>query len=134
MLLESVGFEVELFASAQEFLGSNRLSQVGCLIADVRMPGMTGLQLQRQLATTGSRIPIVFITAHGDDSALRRPAHATCWQSGTSAVGRCASSRLRKNSRARCTRVLTLTTVSPSASPISRCERPSTSRKSTTAR
>jgi FixJ family two-component response regulator len=69
MLLESAGFEVEVFASAQQLLSSNRLSEVECLIADVRMPGMTGLQLQRELAATGARIPIVFITAHGDDRA-----------------------------------------------------------------
>lgn len=69
MLLESAGFEVEVFASAQQLLSSNRLSEVECLIADVRMPEMTGLQLQRALAATGSRIPIVFITAHGDDRA-----------------------------------------------------------------
>ena len=76
MLLESAGFAVEVFTSAQQFLRSNRLSEVDCLIADVRMPGMTGLQLQRELAATGSRIPIVFITAHGDDRARARALRA----------------------------------------------------------
>lgn len=68
-LLRSAGFDVEVFASAPQLLSSSRLSAVECLIVDVRMPGMTGLQLQRELAATGSRIPIVFITAHGDDAA-----------------------------------------------------------------
>jgi FixJ family two-component response regulator len=76
MLLESAGFEVEVFASAQQLLGSSRLSEVACLIADVRMPGMTGLQLQHHLAATGPRIPIVFITAHGDDVARARALRA----------------------------------------------------------
>jgi len=75
-LLEWAGFEVELFASAQEFLSSSRLSDFECLIADVRMPGMTGLQLQRQLTATGFRIPIVFITAHGDDATRARALRA----------------------------------------------------------
>ena len=76
MLLESAGFEVEVFASAQQLLSSNRLSEVECLIADVRMPGMTGLELQHELAATGSRIPIIFITAHGDDRARARALRA----------------------------------------------------------
>jgi len=76
MLLESAGFEVEVFASAQSLLSSNRLSEVGCLIADVRMPGMSGFELQRELAATGSRIPIVFITAHGDDRSRARALRA----------------------------------------------------------
>ena len=68
-LLRSAGFEAEVFASAEALLSSNRLSEVECLIVDVRMPGMTGLQLQRRLVSTGSRIPIILITAHGDDAA-----------------------------------------------------------------
>jgi len=75
-LLEWAGFEVELFGSAHEFLSSTRLSEVACLVADVRMPGMTGLELQRQLAAAGFRIPIVFITAHGDDAARARALRA----------------------------------------------------------
>jgi len=75
-LLEWAGFEVELFASAQQFLSSNRFSDFECLIVDVRMPEMTGLQLQRQLAATGFRTPIVFITAHGDDAARARALRA----------------------------------------------------------
>jgi FixJ family two-component response regulator len=66
-LLKSVGFKAEVFASAEEFLNSDHLPETECLILDVRMPGMSGLELQRQLAAAGSRIPIIFITAHGDE-------------------------------------------------------------------
>jgi FixJ family two-component response regulator len=65
-LLRSVGLRVEVFASAQEFLGSSRANAPGCLVLDVRLSGVSGLDLQQQL--TGSRpdLPIVFITGHGD--------------------------------------------------------------------
>ena len=66
-LLKSFGFKAEVFASAEEFLNSDHLAEAQCLILDVRMPGMSGLELQRKLAAAGSRIPIVFITAHGDE-------------------------------------------------------------------
>ena len=65
-LIRSVGFAVEVFASAEEFLSSGRLRETRCLIVDVRMPGMSGLELQRHLAAGGCAIPVVFITAHGD--------------------------------------------------------------------
>jgi CheY-like chemotaxis protein len=68
-LLRSAGFEVAVFASAEQLLSWNRLHEVQCLILDVRMPGMTGLELQRRLAAGNSRIPIIFITAHGDEAA-----------------------------------------------------------------
>ena len=68
-LLRSVGFRVEGFASAEDFLRSEQLRDTACLILDVRMPGMSGLELQRQLATASSRIPIIFITAHGSEEA-----------------------------------------------------------------
>jgi len=65
-LLESVGLRVETFASAPEFLQS-RLSDVpGCLILDVRMPGLSGLDLQREMADANIRTPIIFMTGHGD--------------------------------------------------------------------
>jgi len=63
-LLRSAGFRVEAFASAEEFLRSGRAAETACLILDLRMPGMNGLQLQRHLAGEGRRIPIIFITAH----------------------------------------------------------------------
>jgi FixJ family two-component response regulator len=66
-LLDAVGYRVEVFASADDFLSSPTLAQTGCLILDVRMPGMSGPELQRELAFRRSGIPIVFITAHGED-------------------------------------------------------------------
>ena len=65
-LLESNGFEVELFASATEFLESCKSGKPGCLVLDIRMPGMTGLELQEKLNKKGIRTPIVFVTGHGD--------------------------------------------------------------------
>jgi FixJ family two-component response regulator len=68
-LIRSFGFAVEAFASAEELLNSYRLSNVRCLILDVRMPGMSGLELQRRLAAEGREIPVIFITAHGGAAA-----------------------------------------------------------------
>jgi FixJ family two-component response regulator len=65
-LLQSMGYTVETFCSAQSFLDSECLARTDCLILDVRMPGMRGPELQRELVQRGSAIPIVFITAHGD--------------------------------------------------------------------
>lgn len=65
-LLESVGLLPECFGSAEEFLESDQLNQTACLVADIRMPGMSGFELQAKLKAEGSRIPIIFITAHGD--------------------------------------------------------------------
>ena len=69
-LLRSFGFQVQAFASALEFLASSGVDATDCLVLDVAMPGMTGPQLQQELARLGKRIPIVFITAHSDDKAL----------------------------------------------------------------
>jgi FixJ family two-component response regulator len=71
-LIRSVGFGVMVFGSAEEFLTSDRLRDTDCLILDVRMPGMNGLELQRRLATNHFAIPIIFITAHGDEEARVR--------------------------------------------------------------
>ncbi len=68
-LIRSVGLAVEVFASAEEFLSSNRLRDTSCLILDVRMPKINGLELQRELAARNCEIPVVFITAHGDEAA-----------------------------------------------------------------
>jgi FixJ family two-component response regulator len=65
-LIRSVGLGVETFASAQEFLQSTRPDVPACLILDVRMPGLSGLDLQRDLAEANIHIPIIFITGHGD--------------------------------------------------------------------
>jgi FixJ family two-component response regulator len=71
---KSMGLQTELFASAEDFLDSSRLGEMSCLILDVLMPGMNGLELQRQLATR-QLIPIVFITGRADqnvrDTAMR---------------------------------------------------------------
>jgi FixJ family two-component response regulator len=68
-LLHLEGFSTAAFASAEDFLHAGHLQDTACLIVDVRMPGMSGLELQRQLATTNSSIPLIFITAHGDEAA-----------------------------------------------------------------
>ncbi len=65
-LLKSVGFEVELFASPQEFLQSERPDRPGCIVLDVRFPGRSGLDMQRDLAQADARLPIIFITGYGD--------------------------------------------------------------------
>lgn len=65
-LMESSGLPASCFGSAEEFLGSAQRSQTGALVADIMMPGMSGLELQARLKGEGSRIPIVFITASED--------------------------------------------------------------------
>ena len=64
--MESAGLEARCFGSAEEFLEPDHRNQTGCLVADIRMPGMSGLELQAKLKAEGSRIPIIFITAHAD--------------------------------------------------------------------
>ena len=75
-LLTSVGFRVETFVSAEAFLESIHRENTGCLVVDLRMPGMTGLDLLTHLATAGSRIPAVILTAHDDNGARRRTLEA----------------------------------------------------------
>ncbi|HXY96755.1 MAG TPA: response regulator transcription factor [Steroidobacteraceae bacterium] len=65
-LLRSVGLQTQTLASAIEFLDTYKPSQPGCLVLDVRMPGMSGLELQQQLNLRGAVIPVIFITGHGD--------------------------------------------------------------------
>ncbi len=65
-LIRSVGFEVQIFGSAQEFLQSQIPEVPGCLVLDVRLPGLSGLELQHELARTDVQLPIIFITGHGD--------------------------------------------------------------------
>jgi FixJ family two-component response regulator len=65
-LLQSVGLRVEVFASAQEFLRSTRPDVPGCLVLDVRLPGLSGLELQQRLAPGDLALPIIFITGYGD--------------------------------------------------------------------
>ena len=75
-LLTSVGLRVETFASAEAFLQSAHRDDTGCVVLDLRMPGMSGLDLLLHLSTTGSQIPVVVLTAHSDDEARRRTLHA----------------------------------------------------------
>ncbi len=65
-LLEAVNLPAHGFASAEEFLSSGKQHHTACLIADIRMPGMSGLELQAKLNADRCRIPIIFVTAHGD--------------------------------------------------------------------
>ncbi len=65
-MLKSVGLRSETFGTAQEFLRSNRPETPSCLVLDVRLPGVNGLDFQRELSDAGVRIPIIFITGHGD--------------------------------------------------------------------
>lgn len=65
-LIMSVGLRVETFGTAQEFLKSTRLDAPGCVVLDVRLPGLSGLDLQRELAAHGINLPVIFITGHGD--------------------------------------------------------------------
>jgi two-component system response regulator FixJ len=66
LLLKSIGLPVIAFPSASDFLAAYRTEQAGCLILDIRMPGMSGLELQQQLNVRGAVIPVVFISGHGD--------------------------------------------------------------------
>ena len=65
--LKAAGLLARVFASAEEFLGSGEQHQTACLITDIRMPGISGLELQTKLNAEHCRIPIIFITAHGDE-------------------------------------------------------------------
>ena len=71
-LIRSVGYGVKAFASAEEFLNSDHPRVADCLLLDVRMPGMNGLELQRRLVASHCGIPVIFISAHGDEEARSR--------------------------------------------------------------
>jgi FixJ family two-component response regulator len=71
-LLREFGFSAQAFSSAEEFLTSDYVDQTRCLILDIAMPGMTGPDLQRELALRGQRMPIVFITAYREESVRPR--------------------------------------------------------------
>ena len=71
-MLKSVGLRSQAFASAEEFLSSGQQNHTACLIADIRMPGMSGLDLQAELNDEHHRIPTIFITAHGDEKMRMR--------------------------------------------------------------
>jgi len=71
-LIRSVGLRALVFPSAEGFLGSNWMYDSDCLILDVRMPGLSGLELQSRLAAMGASIPVIFATAHYDDDVRKR--------------------------------------------------------------
>ena len=75
-LIRSIGFRTQGFSSAEAFLSSHQARATACLILDVRMPGMNGLDLQRQMVAADWRIPIIFITSHADDGARARALEA----------------------------------------------------------
>jgi FixJ family two-component response regulator len=75
-LIRSMGFRTQGFASAEEFLNSKQARDTACLLLDVRMPGMNGLDLQRQIVAANWQIPIIFITSHADDDARARALEA----------------------------------------------------------
>ena len=71
-LIRSVGFRAQGFSSAEAFLRSNHVHETACLILDIRIAGMSGLELQRQIVAANWQIPIIFITSHVDDEARAR--------------------------------------------------------------
>jgi FixJ family two-component response regulator len=75
-LIESFGFRAAAFESAETFLKSGQLHDTSCLIVDVQMPGMSGLELQSELAAAGYDIPIIFITAHESKASRQQAMHA----------------------------------------------------------
>lgn len=75
-LIKVSGFKAETFGSAREFIDSEHYQRVGVLVLDVRMPGMSGLELQKYLADSGSDMPVIFITAHEDTRARRKALEA----------------------------------------------------------
>jgi FixJ family two-component response regulator len=82
-LVEAFGFNARTFTSAGEFLSSDCVLDASCVIADVQMPGMNGLQLHQKLVATGRRIPVIFITAFPDERVRKRAlgAGAFCYMS-----------------------------------------------------
>jgi len=67
-VMKAAGFLTDTFASAEDYLDSIKRQETMCLILDVRLPGMSGIELQRRLLDTHSQVPIIFVTAHGDES------------------------------------------------------------------
>lgn len=70
-----LGYDSETFASAEEFLGSGRLGATSCVISDVQMPGMSGIEMQNRLIADGYRTPVIFVTAFPDDGIRARVLH-----------------------------------------------------------
>jgi FixJ family two-component response regulator len=75
-LISSVGFEVKVFASAEDFLDSDALLRTDCAVFDLSLPGMSGIELQQKLAADDQSVPVIIITAQGDDNARAEAAEA----------------------------------------------------------
>jgi FixJ family two-component response regulator len=75
-LVRSLGYDVAAFASAEEFLSSNRVQNTACVVTDVQMPGLSGIELQSRLAKQGHRMPIIFVTASPEEQVRRRAKEA----------------------------------------------------------
>jgi FixJ family two-component response regulator len=71
-LIRSAGYQCELFPSAEAFLDSNRLGQTDCMLLDIQMPGLSGIELHSKLREMDCRIPVIFVTAHADDAMRAR--------------------------------------------------------------
>jgi two-component system, LuxR family, response regulator FixJ len=67
-VLKATGFSIDTFASAEDFLAFPDRQKIACLILDIRLPGMSGIELQRRLIESNCAVPIIFVTAHGDES------------------------------------------------------------------
>src|ERR1700726_2688619 len=78
-LLRAEGIRVETYCSAREFLARGNAEPAGCLVLDVDLPGVSGLQLQRELSRTDVHIPIIFLTGHGDIRCLSAPLKQVRW-------------------------------------------------------
>jgi FixJ family two-component response regulator len=77
-LLNALGFEVEVFGSAEAFLARDSDSRVGCLVLDIHLPGMSGLELRHRLTAAGSALPVIFITANDNDAVETAAILAGC--------------------------------------------------------
>jgi len=76
LLIDSFGYRAAVFESAEAFLNSDQLSDTSCLVVDLQMPGMNGLQFQRRLAAEGNSIPIIFITSYGNKESRQQAMEA----------------------------------------------------------
>jgi len=76
LVIESFGYRAAVFESAEAFLNSDQLSDTSCLVVDLQMPGMNGLQFQRRLAAEGNSIPIIFITSYGNKESRQQAMEA----------------------------------------------------------
>jgi FixJ family two-component response regulator len=77
-LLATKGFDVEAFASAEAFLASTAATKASCLVVDIHLGGMSGIELRHRLAASGSRLPVIFITAHDDEATRKAAMKAGC--------------------------------------------------------